>query len=119
MKSLLIGMSGKEESYDLEKKEESLHETFEATVHRIPQTENFGLKKVLTTMSDETPDKHAIIDDKVMNGLMIATGFSGHGFMHSPVVGKIVTSLIKGEKPIIEVSPLALKRSLIKEPIAI
>jgi len=51
--------------------------------------------------------------------LIIATGFSGHGFMHSPAVGKIITSLVKGETPIIDISSLALHRNLIKEPIAI
>jgi glycine/D-amino acid oxidase-like deaminating enzyme len=39
--------------------------------------------------------------------------------MHSPVVGKVVASLVSGEKPIVDVAPLALKRQLIKEVIAI
>jgi sarcosine oxidase subunit beta len=69
-------------------------------------------------MSDEVPDKHAVIDDHIP-GLIIATGFSGHGFMHSPAVGKVVTAIVKGEKPPLDVSELKLKRSHIKEPIAI
>jgi sarcosine oxidase subunit beta len=114
----LIGMSGKEEKVDFEKQEESQEETFAATFHRIPKSESFNLKKVLTSMSDETPDKHAIIE-QFIPGFIIATGFSGHGFMHSPVVGKVVASLVSGEKPIVDVAPLALKRQLIKEVIAI
>jgi sarcosine oxidase subunit beta len=114
----LIGMSGWEESFDYEKKDESLQETLAVTVKRIPQAENVRLKKTLSSMSDETPDKHAIIDNS-RPGLIIATGFSGHGFMHSPATGKIVASLVKGEKPAIDVSALALKRKLNKELIAI
>jgi sarcosine oxidase subunit beta len=114
----LIGMSGKEEKVDYEKKEESVTETLEASLKRFPQTENSSIKKVNTTMSDETPDKHAVIDDSIP-GLIIATGFSGHGFMHSPAVGKVVASLIKGEKPQLDISELKLKRSHIKEPLAI
>ncbi|MBI5698864.1 FAD-binding oxidoreductase [Candidatus Saganbacteria bacterium] len=114
----LIGMSGWEEKQDYEKKDESLQETLAATVKRIPQAENVHLKKTLSSMSDETPDKHAIIDNS-HPGLIIATGFSGHGFMHSPATGRIVASLVKGEKPAIDISALALKRKLNKELVAI
>jgi sarcosine oxidase subunit beta len=114
----LVGMSGKDEKVDYALQQESVDETIMASIRRFPQTENSSIKKVNSTMSDETPDKHAIIDDHIP-GLIIATGFSGHGFMHSPAVGKVVTSLVKGEKPILDVSELKLKRSHIKEPIAI
>jgi len=114
----LIGMSGKEEKVPFEKQQESLEETVEASMRRIPEIEKRGIKKTLSSLSDETPDKHAIID-MPLSGLVIATGFSGHGFMHSPATGKIVASLIKGEKPIIDVAELKLRRSHIKETIAI
>jgi glycine/D-amino acid oxidase-like deaminating enzyme len=51
--------------------------------------------------------------------LIIATGFSGHGFMHSPATGKIVTNLVKGETPIIYIDELKLNRTHSKETIAI
>jgi sarcosine oxidase subunit beta len=114
----LVGMSGKDEKIDFEKQQESIDETIMASMKRVPETEKASLKKVLSSMSDETPDKHAIIDDSIP-GLIIATGFSGHGFMHSPAVGKVVASLIKGEKPELDVSELKLHRKHIKEPIAI
>ena len=115
---VLLGMSGKEEKTDFEKQSESMEETIEASIHRIPAMETHGIKKVLSSMSDETPDKHAILDNSIP-GLIIATGFSGHGFMHSPAAGKIVVAMIKGEKPIIDASELKLYRSHIKETIAI
>lgn len=114
----LMGMSGKDEKIDYELQMESVDETIEASIKRFPQTEDSTVKKIMSTMSDETPDKHAVIDDH-MPGLIIATGFSGHGFMHSPAVGKIVTSLVKKERPEIDISELKLYRSHIKEPIAI
>ena len=114
----LVGMSGKIESQAFEKQEESLEETIEASINRVPEVEQKGIKKTLSSLSDETPDKHAIIDSP-LPGLIIATGFSGHGFMHSPATGKIVTAMVKGEKPIIDVLQLKLKREQIKETIAI
>jgi len=114
----LVGMSGKDEKIDYQLQQQSVDETIEASVKRFPQTQESDVKKILSTMSDETPDKHAIIDDHIP-GLIIATGFSGHGFMHSPAVGKVVASLVKGEKTSIDVSELKLNRKHIKEPIAI
>ena len=114
----LVGMSGKDERTDFDSQQASVDETIEASVKRVPMTENSTIKKVMSTMSDETPDKHAIIDNSIP-GLIICTGFSGHGFMHSPAAGMVVTNIIKKEKPVLDVSELKLKRSHIKEPIAI
>lgn len=114
----LVGMSGKDENIDFGLQQESVDETIEASFKRFPQTESSSIKKVLSTMSDETPDKHAIIDNSIP-GLIIATGFSGHGFMHSPAVGKVVTDLIQKKKPKLDVTELRLHRKHIKEPIAI
>lgn len=114
----LVGMSGKDEKVDFALQHESVDETIEASIKRFPRTERSSIKKIMSTMSDETPDKHAIIDDHIP-GLVIATGFSGHGFMHSPAVGKVVADLIGKKKPEIDISELGLHREHIKEPIAI
>lgn len=114
----LVGMSGKDEAVDFELQQQSVDETIEASFIRFPSTENSKLKKILSTMSDEVADKHAVIDNH-MPGLIIATGFSGHGFMHSPAVGMVVTAWVKGEEPPLDVSELKLHRHHIKEPIAI
>ena len=114
----LLGMSGKEEKVDFEKQNESTEETIEASLARVPALETHGIKKVLSSLSDETPDKHAIIDQSLPR-LIIAAGFSGHGFMHSPVTGQIVTALVAGEKPVLDPSELKLQRSHLKETIAI
>lgn len=42
-----------------------------------------------------TPDHHAIIGRAPgVSGMFLANGFSGHGVMHSPATGKIVSELI-------------------------
>ncbi|HEX8458102.1 MAG TPA: FAD-binding oxidoreductase [Pyrinomonadaceae bacterium] len=42
-----------------------------------------------------TPDHHAIIcESKAVSGFYLANGFSGHGVMHSPATGRIVSELI-------------------------
>ena len=67
-----------------------------------------------------TPDSQPIIDgsDEV-EGFYMAVGFSGHGFMMSPMTGKIIAKMITGKEPPIDLD-LTLKRfergNLILEP---
>jgi sarcosine oxidase subunit beta len=59
-----------------------------------------------------TPDHHAIIGKAPgVEGLYLANGFSGHGVMHSPATGRIVSELIlDGESHTIDAVPLRLER---------
>ncbi len=42
-----------------------------------------------------TPDRHPIIGEAPgVAGFYLANGFSGHGFQHAPVVGKLIAELI-------------------------
>ena len=49
------------------------------------------------SLYDMTPDGNPILDrSRVVDGLYWATGFSGHGFKLSPVVGRMVAELVMG-----------------------
>jgi sarcosine oxidase subunit beta len=58
---------------------------------------------------DMTPDAHPIIG-RVGDGVFVAAGFSGHGFMQSPAVGRAVAQLVLGEEPEFDLTPYALER---------
>ena len=65
-----------------------------------------------------TPDRHPIIG--VKDGICIATGFGGHGVMHSPAAGKLIAEmLLDGSAKSVDVSSLNPDRfergELIKE----
>jgi sarcosine oxidase subunit beta len=68
-----------------------------------------------------TPDHHAIIGFAPnVRGLFLANGFSGHGVMHSPATGRIISELIlHGETRLLDIKPLGAERftegRLIKE----
>jgi sarcosine oxidase subunit beta len=59
-----------------------------------------------------TPDHHSILGTAPeVRGLFFANGFSGHGVMHSPATGKIVSDLIlRGETDIIDARELNVQR---------
>ena len=57
-----------------------------------------------------TPDGHPVIDE-VRPGLVVAAGFSGHGFMQSPATGRCVAELVlDGAAETVDVSALSLDR---------
>lgn len=68
-----------------------------------------------------TPDKQPIYDKAGnIEGFYLAVGFSGHGFMFGPITGIVMSEMILGEEPTIDVSMLNLNRfktgNLLLEP---
>ncbi|MFP5263114.1 MAG: NAD(P)/FAD-dependent oxidoreductase [Blastocatellia bacterium] len=59
-----------------------------------------------------TPDHHAILGRAPgVEGLYFANGFSGHGVMHSPAAGRVVSEIIlHGESRLLDASPLGFQR---------
>lgn len=58
-----------------------------------------------------TPDHHPIIGPSQIPNFILGCGYSGHGFMLGPIVGKILASYIVNEQiPIPEVHNLTVKR---------
>jgi glycine/D-amino acid oxidase-like deaminating enzyme len=58
-----------------------------------------------------SPDAHPILGTvSGLDGYYHAVGFSGHGFMLAPIVGKLVAELICGRRPSIDIDGLDLSR---------
>jgi sarcosine oxidase subunit beta len=52
-------------------------------------------KRAWAGLYEVTPDHHSILgESEDVKGLFFANGFSGHGVMHAPATGKIVSDLI-------------------------
>jgi sarcosine oxidase subunit beta len=56
-----------------------------------------------------TPDAHPIIGP-VRDGVYAVAGFSGHGFMQSPAVGRAVAEEVLGLDPSFDLTPYRLER---------
>src|SRR5262249_28131640 len=83
-------------------------------VNRVPCFEEAQVnpRRCWAGLYEVTPDHHAIIGAAPgVEGMFLANGFSGHGVMHSPATGKIVSELIAlGESRTICASPLRMER---------
>jgi sarcosine oxidase len=58
-----------------------------------------------------TPDEHFILDYHPNDrGVVIAGGFSGHGYKFCPVIGEIVSRMLFDEPPLVDIGFLSLRR---------
>ncbi len=77
----------------------------------LPAIVDAGLARSWVGLYEMTPDRHAILGPVAgLDGLFLANGFSGHGFQHAPIVGKVIAELITGAPPTVDVSALRLER---------
>ncbi len=64
---------------------------------RVPVFENLAVnpKRAWAGLYEMTPDHHCILGPvEQVRGLFLANGFSGHGVMHAPATGKVLSDLI-------------------------
>lgn len=73
----------------------------------LPRLELVAFPLLVGGVYDVTPDRQAIVGRiPGHEGLFVAAGFSGHGFMIAPEVGRIVAALLLEEDPGGELAPL-------------
>lgn len=77
--------------------------------HRYPPAAGAPVVRAWAGLYDMTPDAHPIIG-WIGDGVYAACGFSGHGFMQSPAVGRAVAEeLVRGNSEL-DLSPYRLER---------
>jgi sarcosine oxidase subunit beta len=91
-----------------------IEKILERAANRVPCFENVAVnpKKAWAGLYEMTPDHHPILGPvPEVPGFFCANGFSGHGVMHAPATGKILSDLIlKGHTDLIDASLLNLAR---------
>ena len=77
--------------------------------HRYPPAADADVVRAWAGLYDMTPDAHPLIG-WVEDGVYAACGFSGHGFMQSPAVGRGVAEELLGLTPTVDLSPYRPER---------
>jgi sarcosine oxidase subunit beta len=119
---LLSGPLDPKPSFNLDIDYEAMVETSENAIYRVPVLKKARLARGWAGLYEISPDHHAILGKvPAIEGFILANGFSGHGFQHSPAVGKAIAELIvDGEATTIDISSLSIERfgkgALIMEP---
>ena len=108
---LVLAMSDPEPRWGFEERvDESLIDDRLARLHRrYPAAADATIERSWAGLYDMTPDAHPILGE-ITDGVFAACGFSGHGFMQSPAVGRALAEEILGETPSLDLSPYRLDR---------
>jgi len=78
--------------------------------HRYPSAGGAPVVRAWAGLYDMTPDAHPIVG-WVADGAYAACGFSGHGFMQSPAVGRAAAEELLGREPsVVDLAPYRLER---------
>jgi sarcosine oxidase subunit beta len=110
---LLLGYANPEEpeGFNLSVNWDLLERIVEPAMHRVPALEAAEVSNGWAGLYETTPDHNSVLGPpRNVAGLMLANGFSGHGFMHAPAVGQLITEWIVDGKPSLDLSPLRLER---------
>jgi sarcosine oxidase subunit beta len=109
---LLSGPQDEKPSFSLTTDFDSMVETAEKAMHRVPVFEEINIARGWAGLYEISPDNHAILGNvPEVEGFILAVGFSGHGFQHGPAAGMAIAELIyNGKSDSIDINPLALKR---------
>ena len=110
---LLTGMSNPDERPGFDQNVDPDFELFnlEAATKRLPLLEKAGLASHWAGLYEVTPDAHPIFGMTPVEGFYLVAGFSGHGFMHGPIAGKLLSEIIlDGAPKTVDVSMLDLAR---------
>ena len=108
---LVVAMTDPEPRWTFETRvDESLFpDRLERLAHRYPAAAGATIENAWAGLYDMTPDAHPIVG-KVAEGVYAACGFSGHGFMQSPAVGRALAELIVRGESSLDLGPYALER---------
>ncbi len=110
---LLTGMSNQNEQPGFDQNVDLDFEivNLEAASKRLPLLEKAGVVSHWAGLYEVTPDAHPIFGKTPVEGFYLVAGFSGHGFMHGPIAGKLISEIIlDGGAKTVDVSRLDLAR---------
>lgn len=111
---ILFGMGDPSEppGFDQSVNWDFLEQVTPVAERRLPVLADAGITTAWAGLYEMTPDAMPIIGPApALNGFYLITGFSGHGFQHSPAAGRIVADLILGrDHGEIDLSPFRYER---------
>ena len=112
-KGVLFGMGDPNETptFDTTVQWDFLPKVIEVAVGRLPALGEAAISHAWAGLYEVTPDANPLIGEAAdLGGFFLITGFSGHGFQHSPAAGRILADLIASRDPKADLSAFAPDR---------
>jgi len=103
--------SGQHTAENVMPRASQVHHTIAWATRLIPSLENARVAQVWGGLLDMAPDAIPTIErSPAVEGLVIAAGFSGHGFCLGPITGQILAELAMGHPSSQPIEPFRLAR---------
>jgi sarcosine oxidase subunit beta len=111
---ILTGMSNPDEppGFDQSVDKEWRVKHLTAAAERLPILEEAQILSDWAGLYEVSPDAHPILGRIAdIEGFVVITGFSGHGFMHGPVTGLLMAEeILDGKAHTLDIAPLRFDR---------
>jgi sarcosine oxidase subunit beta len=108
---LFSGPKDEESTFNTNVDWEHLAESVEKALLRLPLLAEAEIHRGWAGLYEITPDNNPILGPVPdLEGFWMAAGFSGHGFQHGPIVGRLMAELLLTGKSHIDVDALQIDR---------
>jgi len=98
-------------SFDLVFPQDYDERVISLAMQRVPALKHASISHADMGLYEMTPDANPIVSEiHGFQGLYCCAGFSGHGFMHAPVIGELMAEMISGSKPHLDISEFDVQR---------
>ena len=108
---LFSGPKDEESTFNTNVDWEHVAESVAKAVSRVPLLAEAEIHRGWAGLYEISPDNNAILGAvPELGGFYVASGHSGHGFMHGPITGKLMAELILSGETSIDIRPLSVER---------
>lgn len=111
---VLMGMGNPDEpsSFNLSVDPDFVEKVLEVGLRRYPSLADSAINRTWAGLYEMSFDAHPILGRvREAEGFYLANGFSGHGFQHAPVAGKLLAEeIVLGNARTLDLAPLRLDR---------
>ena len=90
--------------------DEWLERVLAMTRERMPSIAHLPIEECWSGLYEMSPDEHALLGRAQYENLFVANGSSGHGVMHSPALGQLLSEIMLDGKASMDVSALRWER---------
>lgn len=108
--NFLIGSSRTFAGEDVSSSIEVMKAMPERAIRFFPVIADIKVIRSYSGLRPYTPDHMPIISDTPVEGFYIAAGHEGDGIGLSPITGKVISDMIAGEEPFMDLSPVSYHR---------
>jgi len=113
-RGVLFGMGNREEppTFDVEVDWDFLERVAEIGSARFPALADAAIRRGWAGSYESSPDANPILGRVPgVEGLVLANGFSGHGFQHAPGVGQLIAEeIVDGRASTLDIAPFSISR---------